>query len=282
MIASAIGYAFALGLVAAINPCGLPLLAGYLAFYTGSAQAARGSRMLRSLFAGACITLGFLIVFSLLGLVVTGVQGLLTSWSAIVLIVLGALMVIIGARTLAGRPPRALLPQLPVSPGRTAAAMVGFGAAYAVGSLGCALPLFMVGVAGAFRAGFGAGAPALLAYALGMGLLVLAAGVISAALGDSRLLRRLGPVSRALSLASDLLLIVLGLYLIVSSALELAAPTVATALTNWVSTPQASVARLLESQPWLVGAGLAAIVAAAMIASGIRRARLHPVSEEER
>ncbi len=281
MISSTIGYAFGLGLVAAINPCGLPLLAGYLAFYTGSAQAARGSRILRSLLAGACITLGFLVVFCLLGLLLTGVQGLVMSWSTAVLLVLGALMVVVGARSLAGRPPRALLPQLPVSPTRTGAAMIGFGAAYAVGSLGCALPLFMVGVAGSFRSGFGAGLPALLAYALGMGLLVVAAGVLSAALGDSRLLRRLGPASRVLSLASDVLVIVLGAYLIVSSALDLAAPAVGSRVSELVSIPQAAVAGLLESQPWVIGAALAAIVAAAMIASAMRRSRMHGASEAE-
>lgn len=274
MTQSPMAYAFALGLVAAVNPCGLPLLAGYLAFYTGSGRAARGGRILRSLAVGGCITAGFLLVFAVLGLALSGLQSILTGWSPYVMITLGALMVVIGVRSLAGRPLRIPLPQIRFSPARTALAMTGFGMAYAIGSLGCALPLFMVGVAGSFRLGFGGGLQALLAYALGMGLLVTAASVVSAAVGGSRLLRRAGPVTRVLSLTSEALVMVVGLYLLVTSALELTTPALASRVAEIATIPQAALANLLEAQPWAVGTVLAGIVALAIIAVGVRRSRV--------
>jgi cytochrome c-type biogenesis protein len=276
VIESPTGYAFALGLVAAVNPCGLPLLGGYLAFYTGSGQAARGSRIARSLVAGACITTGFLVVFAVLGLAVSGLQTALTEWSPCVMFGLGAFMTVIGVRSLSGYPPRILLPQLPFSPTRSVLAMAGFGAAYALGSLGCALPLFMVGVAGSFRAGFGGGLESLIAYALGMGLLVTAASVTSAAVGDSRAVRRLGPASRILSIASEALVVVIGIYVTVTSLLDVTAPQIAARVSDFASMPLTVVPSLFEAQPWVVGAVLTGIVGVAIIAVGVQRSGMQP------
>ncbi|MGH8995872.1 MAG: cytochrome c biogenesis CcdA family protein, partial [Acidimicrobiales bacterium] len=57
-------YAFTLGLVAAVNPCGFPLLGAYLAFFVGDGELDRSRRNLRGVAAGASVTAGFVVVFT--------------------------------------------------------------------------------------------------------------------------------------------------------------------------------------------------------------------------
>jgi cytochrome c-type biogenesis protein len=78
--------------------------------------------------------------------------------------------------------------------------MVGFRAAYAVGSLACALPFFLAGIAGTFtRLGMFAGMAIFVAYANGMGpfftgLGLFASHVSGAAVKLLRLASRLLPM----------------------------------------------------------------------------------------
>ncbi len=61
-------------------------------------------------------------------------------------------MIVAGVPTLAGRGPSLRLPIPRVRPGRSALAMAGYGAAYALGSLSCSLPLFLAAVGSSFTA----------------------------------------------------------------------------------------------------------------------------------
>ena len=58
-------YAFTLGLVAAVNPCGFPLLPAYLSLFVGEDTVGRPQRNLRALGAGASVAAGFVVVFGL-------------------------------------------------------------------------------------------------------------------------------------------------------------------------------------------------------------------------
>lgn len=81
-----------------------------------------------------------------------------------------------------------------------------FGIAYAIGSLSCALPLFLAAVGGSFtRLGFWAGLACYLSYALGMGLFVTGAAVATA-LAGSGLLHRFRRAGRILPSVSGELL----------------------------------------------------------------------------
>jgi cytochrome c biogenesis protein CcdA len=84
------GYAFGVGMAAAVNPCGFALLPTYLGLYLGSAagdQRAWPSQLGRALLISASMTASFVALFGAAGLVV-GVAGaaavphsLLVRWS---------------------------------------------------------------------------------------------------------------------------------------------------------------------------------------------------------
>jgi cytochrome c biogenesis protein CcdA len=242
-------YAFTLGLVAAVNPCGLPMLPAYLALFTGGPAGADGARVARSLLAGAGVSAGFVAVFGVLGLVVeSGVQ-LVSGWLPWVMIGVGLAMTAAGVLTLTGRGPNLHLPTPRVRPGRSALAMAGYGAAYAIGSLSCSLPLFLAAVGGSFtRRGAWAGLSTYLAYALGMGLFVTAAAVVTTTVGTTAL-RHVRAASRWLPAASGLVLTASGAYLVFSWISDLRDPTASSAVTTAVGHVQAGLTAAVAADP---------------------------------
>ena len=61
--------AFVTGMLATVNPCGFAMLPAFLAFYVGNgADAARPRPLLAGLRAGAAVSAGFSVVFTLAGL----------------------------------------------------------------------------------------------------------------------------------------------------------------------------------------------------------------------
>lgn len=233
-------YAFSLGLVAAVNPCGLPMLPAYLALFTGTTGPA-GARIGRSLLTGGAVTAGFVLVFAALGaLVESGVQ-LVSGWLPWVMVGVGVAMTGAGLLTLAGSGPHLRLPVPRLRARRSAPAMLAYGAAYAVGSLSCSLPLFLAAVGTSFtRRGAWAGFSTYVAYALGMGLFVTAAAVVTTTVGGAAL-RRVRAASRVLPVLSGVVLTASGAYLLLYWIADLRGPGAGSAVT-------AAVGRL---QGWL-------------------------------
>lgn len=225
LLPAALSYAFTLGLVAAVNPCGFPLLPAYLALFSDGPHGRSGEKMARGLLSGAGVTFGFVAVFGGLGALLEAGMGLASGWLPWPMAAAGAAMVALGILTLCGRPVYLSLPVPRVAAGsRTFAATVVFGMAYAVGSLSCSLPLFLAAVGSSFtRLGFLAGMACYLAYALGMGLFVTAAALATAALGSGalRLFRRVGAI---LPVLSGSVLVLSGAYLAYYWLAELADP----------------------------------------------------------
>jgi cytochrome c biogenesis protein CcdA len=202
-------YPFTLGMLAAVNPCGFPLLPVYLELFVGTSgtdtgadtsdSGRLGGRATRAVTAGAFCTAGFIVVFGLLGLFAdlgwSGVGDRSSGAARYLMVALGVTMVVVGGAALLGRPFRFPVPRLTSGLGlRRPAALTVFGLSYAVASIGCALPLFVAGVASSFtRDSPLHGATVLVAYALGMGVVLSALAVAIAVGGPSagRPLRRL-------------------------------------------------------------------------------------------
>jgi cytochrome c-type biogenesis protein len=166
-------YGFSLGLVAAVNPCGFPLLPAYLMLSAGERERLPFPvRAVRALSAGAAMTAGFVIVFGVLGIAVKVGLGSAAGWVPWIMVPVGVACLAAGGAIGAGRQLRFHLPAVALPPGRgRTVTLVVFGVGYAVASLSCALPLFLVGVADSFaRRGVALGLACGLAYALGMGL----------------------------------------------------------------------------------------------------------------
>jgi cytochrome c-type biogenesis protein len=273
-------YAFTLGLVAAVNPCGFPLLPAYLTFFVGDADADRSRQTLRGLVTGVSVTGGFLVVFGLCGLLVDSGVDLVLGWVPWVMVPVGLTMAAIGTGAAIGHPLRISLPIRRVGSGRGPVAMAGFGVAYAVASLTCALPLFLAAVASSFgRFGPLRGLGTAIAYALGMGLLLTVAGLVVANIGVAPL-RRLGGLSRALPRLAGGVLALVGAYLAFYWAVDLAAPTSTPEPIGLVEHLQTTVSNWLSSSPRLVGAALGLVLVVTLVLlAGPRRDRRRPSAQ---
>lgn len=177
-------YAFAIaaGMAATVNPCGFALLPAYLSAFLGMQD--RGTRtdaVLRALGVSAALTLGFVVVFGVFGLVVTPLALSIEQHLPWVTIVIGLLITGLGISLLAGRAFTVPIPKLQRGgQDGSIVSMFLFGVSYATASLSCTIGPFLAVTTSTFRSSsWIAGTGVFLAYALGMGVVI---GVLTVAL----------------------------------------------------------------------------------------------------
>jgi len=192
------GYAYAAGMVAAVNPCGVLLLPSLVAYYLGGDDAPRlttWGRAARAALLGAMATAGFVALFASFGLVFAAsgralgalfpVGGLAVG---IALASLGLWMVMTGRSVGLASASRAMGGVRLQADVRS---MFLFGVGYGVASLACTLPVFLVVVGTTLTAtGIVQAAAQFVAFALGMGTL-LTAVIVGAAFVRSAVTRSL-------------------------------------------------------------------------------------------
>jgi cytochrome c-type biogenesis protein len=212
------GLFFAAGSAAAFNPCGIAMLPAYLALLLG-----RGSGKVvgwpAGLAAGVAMTGGFLTVFGLVGLVGSAAIPLLGRVLPYVGVALGLGLVALGVLLLAGKASGAqgfsrLADRLAPAAGSGVRGAYLYGLAYALGSLGCAFPLFAALMAGSLASGsWVAGVQAFALYGIGMGTVVTLVSVAAtvARQGVERAFARALPW---LERASGGVVAAMGLYLL--------------------------------------------------------------------
>ena len=213
-----VGFAFAAGMVASVNPCGVLMLPSYALYQVGATSESSSTvrRVLRALIVALVATVGFVAVFAVVGAAIaTGGRWLIGAfpWAGFVI---GIAMGGLGVWLLVTRRTLGLMAasRVKVQRKRTLGNAFVFGVTYAIGSLSCTLPIFLAVVGGALASGqplsaFGQ----LVAYAAGMGT-VLVAAIVGTALFQqavSRWLNRLTPYVHRLS---ALFLIGAGIYLV--------------------------------------------------------------------
>ncbi len=219
-----VGYAFGAGMVAAVNPCGFAMLPAYLSLYLGAQEddfARRSSmvRVLRALLVGASVSLGFILLFGLAGVVISAWGNALLGVMPWVAIFIGIALILLGLWALAGR-------SVYFGVFERFASRVGdptdvsvrgfflFGLAYGAASLSCTLPVFLVVVGGGISAdGFLAGTGQFLGYGLGMAS-VLVVLTLALALFKGGLVARIKKAVPYVQLASAVLLVLAGVYMI--------------------------------------------------------------------
>ena len=218
-----LGFAFGLGMGAAVNPCGIALLPTYLGLYLGTASGERipwPAQVRRALQVSAAMTISFVALFGAAGVILGLLGGALGGWLPWVSLGTGVVLAIAGGRLLAGgsfEAPAAerLADRLGGMANRAGlVAYAAYGLAFGLSSLGCTLPLFLtvVGI-GLARGGIAGALGQLVLYALGMGTVVSVLTVLVALFGRGVLARARG-AGRVLQPLSAVLLLATGGYIV--------------------------------------------------------------------
>jgi cytochrome c biogenesis protein CcdA len=265
-------YAFTAGLVAAVNPCGFPMLPAYLSFFIGLDDDGvdRGARVLRAISSAAAVSLGFLLVFAALGIPINaGITSIyrVMPWLTIVI---GLALTAFGIAMLAGWKPVLLLPRLDRGGrSRRFGSMLLFGVSYAIASLGCTLPVFLLVVtAGAATAT----AFSFLAYGLGMTVVLMTVS-LALALTRESLVRSLRQSTRYVDRASGVLLVLVGLYLVWYGRFAIDPTKQGSSPFAWVEHWASSATTWLQDGGTTLGLVLAVAVAA-VVALAVAATRL--------
>ncbi len=178
----------------------------------------------RALAATVGMALGFLTVFGLFGALTISAATTVQRYLPYATVVIGVVLVALGAWLLSGREPTALTPR-PLGPRWAPSVRLGsmfsYGISYAIASLSCTIGPFLAVTAAGFRGGsVVTGVSIYLAYVGGLtlvvGVLAIAAATASSTLADR--LRRVLPFVNRISGA---LLVLVGLYVAYYGVYEL-------------------------------------------------------------
>src|SRR3954466_15363528 len=164
--------AFTTGMVATVNPCGFAMLPAYLSFFLGVEQD-RGS-ISRARVVGPARAAGCVATFAVIGLVVSRVTRSVYDVAPWVSLVIGGALILVGVLMLRGFDPSVRLPRLDKG-GRSGGlrSMTVFGVSYAVASIGCELPVFLVAMSGAFGKNLVTGAVYFVFFGLGFAAILV-------------------------------------------------------------------------------------------------------------
>lgn len=217
-----LAFPFAAGLVAAFNPCGFAMLPTYLTYFLGleSEETSTAKSVLRGGKVGLALTLGFVTVFGIFGILFEvilsgGGRSAVQSSLWVVTMGSGVVVFVLGLAMLRGFQPVLNLPKVQMGTGsRELGSMYLFGVSYGLVSLGCTIGPFLVAVSGSVSNADVAGASlwAFIAYALGMGsvILFLTMALAAGRRGVANKMRSLLPVINRIS---GVLLVLAGVYL---------------------------------------------------------------------
>lgn len=235
--------AFALGMIALINPCGFALLPAYLGFFLGlDDEDGERRSVIRSLSqaqkVGLSMSAGFLAVFATLGLFLAGTLTALndSGWLPRLTIAIGVGLVALGVAMAFGYQPVARIPKLNKGGGsRSVASMFLFGVSYAVASLSCTIGIFL-GTIGTSASGatFAERLGKFISYAIGMGLL---ATVLTLAVGFGKkgLVTRFRSLLPRINMISSVILVVVGIYVALYGIWSQQVLSGADSVTPWIN-----------------------------------------------
>ncbi len=218
------GYAFSVGMVTAVSPCGIAMLPAYISLHLGMEEEGYATksalrRLGRALLMSGVVTLGFIGLFGVIGAILSPIGELLRPILPWVAVVIGVVLILLGIYFVAGghfytNLPARLASRLSQKGGVGVKGFLVFGIAYGLAALSCTIGLFMGVVSFAVASGgFTTGLLQFFLFALGMGFIIAIVTIGSALFKESvnRWLHRLVPV---VARFSGLLLIFAGGYIL--------------------------------------------------------------------
>ena len=219
-----LGFAFGAGLVASVNPCGFAMLPAYLALYMGSTAEAEQQanvivRLGKAILVGAVVTLGFIVLFGIAGLIIGGGARQVIGVIPWIGLTIGIVLTLVGGWLLSGgKIYTAIAQQASTKFGDPSKVGVKgyflFGLSYGTASLSCTLPIFIAVL------GIGVATNTLLdslvsflLFALGMGTVILVLTIAMALFKGALVgaLRKILPYTQPVSAA---FMILAGAYIV--------------------------------------------------------------------
>lgn len=220
-----VGYAFGAGMMSAVNPCGFTILPGYLALFLGRHEEGYRKRSVALRVAKAIglslvMSAGFVFVFAAVGgLIAAGGRAVIEAmpW---VSVSIGVSLIFLGVWLLAGRhlSSNVLLRWASRMPGLRLGGSRGFflyGVAFAICSVGCTLPIFLVVVGSAVASGNFVGAlHQFVSYGLGMGFVITALTLAIATVNEGAMIGGLRRAMPYLHYVAAVFVILAGCYIL--------------------------------------------------------------------
>ncbi|MEM7284938.1 MAG: cytochrome c biogenesis CcdA family protein [Actinomycetota bacterium] len=207
------------GLVAAFNPCGFAMLPAYVSYFLGlesDDETNMAKNVVRGLMVGLTMTLGFIAVFGLVGILTSTIvsESAINSRIPYATVAFGVLMVPLGIAMLRGFEPKLRIPRLQVGGKNSQLPSVFlFGVSYAVVSISCTIGIFLSVVASSFDNGSIAdGTAQFVAYGAGMGLVIMIL-TIGVALARSSVATNMRKILPHVNKISGVMLVLAGVYL---------------------------------------------------------------------
>ena len=216
-----VGYAFAAGMVASVNPCGFLMLPTYISYHLGTQEEGYYDqpafrRAWKALALGLATTAGFLVILAGVGTIIAAGGQWLIGVFPYAGVGIGVAMAILGIYLLVTHKTLGIVAasRVTISPQRNLRNAFLYGIVYATGSLSCTLPIFLVVVGSSLASqGLVDSIVQFIGYGLGMGaiLIVVTLGVALVRGTVSRWLRMALPYVHR---TSALFLIGAGAYLV--------------------------------------------------------------------
>jgi cytochrome c-type biogenesis protein len=280
MINGSFSYAFGLGMVAAVNPCGFAMLPAYLGYFLGLEGDDDPDRsVLRALAVGLTVTAGFVAVFAIVGYVIENVSRQVLDALPYATVVIGLALAALAVAMLFGFQPILKLPKLQKGTGsRELGSMFLFGVSYAVASLTCTIATFLALTSVTFsNENVASGVGVFIMYALGMGSVVVFL-TIATALAKASVARGLRRALPFVHRVSALLLLASGLYVAYYGWYEIRLQDEITRdpIVDWFVERQSRLSNwIAEVGPTRLGLVLGLVIAAAVAAPLLNRRRRH-------
>jgi cytochrome c-type biogenesis protein len=259
------------GMAATVNPCGFALLPAYLSAFIGMKEDGnRVAAVSRALGVSLVLTAGFVTVFGLFGIVLSPVLGEIQQYAPWFTMVFGIVLVGLGVWLVTGHELVVKIPKL--DRGGADGTLLGmylFGVSYAVASLSCAIPNFLLVTSAAANEGsFVSRVVTFVVYGIGMGVVVTVL-TVAVALARSGVVARFRSLLPKMNMIAGVLLLVAGAYVAYYGWYELRLfhfdgpaedPIVdaATEIQTWLVNRMPTT----ENYGWYLAGGLTVIVAA--------------------
>ena len=216
-----IGYAFAAGMVATVNPCGALMLPAYISYHltteeTGSRERSAIANVFKALLLSAVIAIAFVLIFALAGGIISAGGMWLVDVFPYAGVLIGVGMAGLGIWLLVTNKHLGIeaAARITVSPQRNLWNTFLFGLVYAIASLSCTLPIFLVVIGGALATqDLGQAMGQFIGYALGMGF-VVSIVMVAASLFEEVVVNFLLKVLPYVERIGALFLLGAGLYLV--------------------------------------------------------------------